>query len=75
MRIGLIAGGGRLPEYVEEAAQESDTLGLVIALDPFVPVQKFPKAWNCKTTRFQAFKTRSESYASFAEYNSSRRAR
>ena len=35
MRIGLIAGGGRLPEYVHEAALEAETLGLVIALDPF----------------------------------------
>ncbi len=52
MRIGLIAGGGRLPEYVEEAAQESDTLGLVIALDPFVPVQKFPKAERLRLGQF-----------------------
>jgi len=37
MRIGLIAGGGRLPDYVRSAALENDILGVVIALDPFVP--------------------------------------
>jgi len=41
VRIGLIAGGGRLPEYVVEAATETNTLGLVIALDPFVSDQNF----------------------------------
>ncbi|MEP4051947.1 MAG: UDP-2,3-diacylglucosamine diphosphatase LpxI [Litorimonas sp.] len=44
MRIGLIAGGGRLPEYVRAAALESETLALLIALDPFVSETIFPEA-------------------------------
>lgn len=52
MRIGLIVGGGRLPEYVHEAAQETETLGLTIALDPFVPVQKFPEAERLRLGQF-----------------------
>ena len=52
MRIGLIAGGGRLPEYVHEAAVEAETLGLVIALDPFVPAQKFAKAERLRLGQF-----------------------
>jgi len=52
MRIGLIAGGGRLPEYVRAAAVESDTLGVIIALDPFVPEIKFPKAERLRLGQF-----------------------
>ncbi len=44
MQIGLIAGGGRLPDYVRSAAIEAKTLGEVIALDPFVPELKYPDA-------------------------------
>ncbi|WP_427450251.1 LpxI family protein [Litorimonas sp. WD9-15] len=44
MRIGLIAGGGALPDHVAAAAEESGELGLIIALDPFVAEGKFPKA-------------------------------
>ena len=44
MRIGLIAGGGQLPEYVHEAALESGELGVVIALEPFVAEQSFKDA-------------------------------
>lgn len=44
MRIGLIAGGGELPEYVRAAALDAASLGLIIALDPFVPEIKFPDA-------------------------------
>lgn len=52
MRIGLIAGGGRLPEYVHTAAVENETLGLVIALDPFVPDGTFPKADRLRLGQF-----------------------
>ena len=52
MRIGLIAGGGRLPEYVRAAAINSDTLGVIIALDPFVPEVKFPKAERLRLGQF-----------------------
>lgn len=44
MRIGLIAGGGKLPEYVRAAALENKTLALVIALNPYVSELKFPAA-------------------------------
>lgn len=44
MRIGLIAGGGRLPEYVKAAAVKSDKLGLVLAVDPFVAETDFEGA-------------------------------
>lgn len=52
MRIGLIAGGGRLPDYVRSAALENDLLGLVIALDPFVPKLKFPDAKRLSLGQF-----------------------
>jgi len=52
MRIGLIAGGGGLPEYVRAAAIDNDTLGLVIALDPFVPESNFPKAERLRLGQF-----------------------
>jgi DUF1009 family protein len=52
MRIGLIAGGGRLPEYVRTAAMENEALGVVIALDPFVPEVKFPKAERLRLGQF-----------------------
>ena len=52
MRIGLIAGGGSLPEYVRTAAIENETLGVVIALDPFVPESKFPKADRLRLGQF-----------------------
>ncbi len=52
MRIGLIAGGGRLPDYVSAAALENDTLGLVIALDPFVPKTKFQTAERLRLGQF-----------------------
>lgn len=44
MRIGLIAGGGHLPFYVHEAAVEADTLGVVVAIDPFVDPTEFKDA-------------------------------
>ncbi len=44
MRVGLIAGGGKLPEYVETAALESGRLATVIALSPFVSDVNFPDA-------------------------------
>jgi DUF1009 family protein len=44
MRIGLIAGGGKLPKYVEAAALENGTLATLIALDPFVSVGSFEDA-------------------------------
>ena len=52
MRIGLIAGGGRLPDYVRSAALENDLLGLIIALDPFVPELKFPDAKHLSLGQF-----------------------
>ena len=52
MRIGLIAGGGQLPDYVRSAALEKDALGLVIALDPFVPELKFPDAKRLSLGQF-----------------------
>jgi len=52
MRIGLIAGGGRLPDYVRSAALENDILGVVIALDPFVPELKFNDAKRLSLGQF-----------------------
>lgn len=52
MKIGLIAGGGRLPDYVREAAMETDKLGLVIALDPFVEAGKFPDGERARVGQF-----------------------
>ena len=52
MQIGLIAGGGQLPEYVHEAALEAETLGTIIALDPFVSEQKFPNAERLRLGQF-----------------------
>lgn len=52
MRIGLIAGGGRLPDYVRSAALEKDILGSVIALDPFVPELKYPEAKRLSLGQF-----------------------
>lgn len=52
VRIGLIAGGGRLPEYVRAASLENDTLGLVIALDPFVPLLSIPEAERLRLGQF-----------------------
>lgn len=52
MRIGLIAGDGRLPDYVHEAALENETLGLVIALDPFVQEGRFPDADRLRLGQF-----------------------
>lgn len=52
MRIGLIAGGGQLPDYVRRAAVNSGHLGLVLALDPFVPVSKFPDAERLRLGQF-----------------------
>ena len=52
MRIGLIAGGGNLPEYVSVAASEKDVLGTLIALDPFVPNVKFPEAERLRLGQF-----------------------
>jgi len=52
MRIGLIAGGGRLPDYVRTAAINNNALGLVIALDPFVPELKFPNAERLRLGQF-----------------------
>ena len=50
--IGLIAGGGRLPDYVYEAALENGTLGTVIALDPFVADLNFPNADRLRLGQF-----------------------
>ena len=44
LRIGLIAGGGRLPNYVRIAALEADTLGLVVAVEPFALTDNYPDA-------------------------------
>jgi len=44
LTIGLIAGGGSLPDYVYQSAQENGSLGTVIALDPFASEAKFPDA-------------------------------
>lgn len=52
VKIGLIAGGGRLPDYVKAAAKENDTLGVVIALDPFVPEMKFREAERLRLGQF-----------------------
>lgn len=52
LRIGLIAGGGQLPEYVSAAALENDTLGLIIALDPFVLQLNFPDAERLRLGQF-----------------------
>ncbi len=52
MRIGLIAGGGQLPEYVHTAASDNDTLGLVIALDPFVLETQFSNAERLRLGQF-----------------------
>lgn len=48
MKIGLIAGGGKLPDYVHTAAGEKETLGQVIALEPFVSEGRFPTAKRFK---------------------------
>ena len=52
LRIGLIAGGGRLPEYVSAASLDNETLGLVIALDPYAPVENFPDAERLRLGQF-----------------------
>lgn len=52
LRIGLIAGGERLPEYVQMAALEAGTLGLVIAVDPFALEPSFPKAERLRLGQF-----------------------
>jgi len=52
LTIGLIAGGGSLPDYVHHAALEAGSLGTVIALDPFVPESKFPKADRLRLGQF-----------------------
>ncbi len=44
MRIGLIVGGEKLPDYVYMAALEAGTLGSLIAITPFVPRTKFTNA-------------------------------
>lgn len=44
LRIGLITGGGRLPDYVRTAALEADTLGLVIAVESFASTESYPDA-------------------------------
>lgn len=44
MRIGLIAGGGKLPLHVQTAAREAGRLGVTLALDPFVAKADFPDA-------------------------------
>ena len=44
MKIGLIAGGGRLPLQVAAAAKASDELGVVIGLEHFALPQNFPHA-------------------------------
>ncbi|GGX57733.1 UDP-2,3-diacylglucosamine pyrophosphatase [Litorimonas cladophorae] len=48
MRIGLIAGGGKLPKYVEAAALENGTLATLIALDPFVSEGSFEAAQHLR---------------------------
>jgi len=50
--IGLIAGGGSLPDYVHHSALENGSLGTVIALDPFVPKSKFPNADRLRLGQF-----------------------
>lgn len=52
MKIGLIAGGGDLPDHVCAAAMEAGELGLIIALDPFVAKGKFPKADRLRLGQF-----------------------
>lgn len=52
MRIGLIAGGGGLPEYVSAAAVENGTLGVVLALDPFVSEHNFPDTERLRLGQF-----------------------
>lgn len=52
LSIGLIAGGGSLPDHVQLAAMENGTLGTVIALDPFVPEAKFPGADRLRLGQF-----------------------
>lgn len=52
MRIGLIAGGGRLPQYVKVAAEEAGNLGVVIALDPFVNPTQFLGADRLRLGQF-----------------------
>ena len=52
MRIGLIAGGGRLPDYVRAAALENEVLDLVIALDPFAEESLFPNAERLRLGQF-----------------------
>lgn len=52
LKIGLIAGGGQLPDYVRAAAVETEALGLIIALDPFVPELSFPNAERLRLGQF-----------------------
>ncbi len=52
LSIGLIAGGGSLPDYVYHAAVEKESLGTVIALDPFVPKDKFPESDRLRLGQF-----------------------
>ena len=51
-KIGLIAGGGKLPQYVRVAAQEAGTLGAVIALDPFANPTEFPESEPLRLGQF-----------------------
>ena len=44
MRLGLIAGGGSLPQYVEIAARQAGTPIMVAALQPFAAAQDFKNA-------------------------------
>lgn len=52
LNIGLIVGGGSLPDYVHAAAIEGGMLGTIIALDPFVPETKFPTADRLRLGQF-----------------------
>jgi len=52
MKIGLIAGGGNLPDYVHVAALENEILGALIALEPFVPDGKFLDAKRLRLGQF-----------------------
>lgn len=44
LTIGLVAGGGRLPEYVRISASDNGSLGVVIALESFASKTVFPNA-------------------------------
>jgi len=52
LTIGLIAGGGDLPDYVHHAAKANGSLGTIIALEPFVPEAKFPNADRLRLGQF-----------------------